>query len=79
MKGGEENMSDNLKKFIQYEGKMYWVDLHNWNILVVNPDGTYRQALTSEVNLMDMLNEGHASDIGPDNFIPPNGKIRPEK
>lgn len=64
-------MNHKLKKFVRYEDKLFWVDLENWNILVVNPDGTSRNALTSEVDLMDLLNEGMTSDTGPANFVPP--------
>lgn len=67
-KDREGKTSHNLKKFIKYEGKTYFVDLSGETLVVdlVKSDGTTRPALTSEVNFMDLLNEGTTTDVPPD-------------
>ena len=60
-------MANSLRKLLRFEDKTFLVDLEkdDWEVDFVNPDGSRRPALVSEVNFFDLIKEGVTLEDNP--------------
>lgn len=54
-----------FKKLIRWEGKLFWIDLSEWEkgsgdavVLIIEEDGSVRDATGNDGNFMDIMWEG---------------------
>ena len=55
-------MEESLRKFVRYEGKLFWVDLETYEVMVINADGSFRPLAQEDGSVFEIMAKGEVAE-----------------
>jgi hypothetical protein len=58
-------MNEPMRKFVRFEDKLFWVDMQTFNVIVMNPDGSFRPIEPEDGSVFEVLIKGRVEEASP--------------